>query len=148
MPAYTYKYGYGFDSGASANQFNICCTLTTDGTWYGGLTSANITPDSTITSQTFYALKWKADGTFVMQFGVAGNEQVPDVPDIKLYTRYQTAPVVLVWDATNLYYTDTDATLAGLLISAQTGGATTICFDGELFPTTIISYDYNLETIV
>lgn len=137
------------NEGAGFNAFNICITLGTDATWYGtdGV-FGSMTPDATITDQTFYSLAWKADGLFYMGFGVAGNEQIPNVPDIKMYSKLQKAPLILAWNETTSRYEDTDSALATLLIADQTGGATEACFNGELLPVQLISYDFNLETIV
>lgn len=138
--------GFGFTSGI--NKFKICVTQGTDATWYGtdGV-FGSITPDATITNQTFYSLAWKADGSFYMGFGAAGNEQVPDVPDIKMYSKLQTAPLILAWNETTSRYEDTDSALATLLISAYVLGEKA-CFNGELLPVQLISYDFNLETVV
>ena len=57
---------------------NVCITtLWTDGTWYGAWgVNGEVDPDANVIDQSVYGGEWKADGTFQMAFGDAGDEQV------------------------------------------------------------------------
>jgi len=138
--------------GRGVIKFNVCVTtLGTDGTWYGADgVFGEITPNATITNQILLAFKWKADGTFVVQFGLGGNEKIFDVPDIKIYSKFQDTPVLLVWNEINAQYevsdNSDDLALATLLIAKQAASVPRLCFDFEIKPVEIISYNYNSET--
>ena len=129
---------------------NMCITpYENDGiiTWYGYEEGnfGGATPSSNVLDQSFYSMKWDAGGNFIASFGAAGDEQVPDVPQILFYYKDQTAPVILAWDGTNEYYAGIDLGLATTLI-ALSGSASKICFYAEIEPVLFIQYDYNLET--
>ena len=138
---------FGLNFGLLANSSSLytnCFILDTDGTWYGyeSGTFGSATPNTTSGGVLFYSFKYKATGEFEMHFGVAGNEQLPDITEIWAVNDEGTYSQVLVWDATAQAYLGTDVDAATYLITQ-----TDICIGFYALPELMIHYDYNMEVI-
>ncbi len=118
---------------------NVCLTLGTDLTWYGYDSSVpfgTTEPDEAL-GYFFYAFKYKATGEFEMRFGIAGNEQLPDVSEMWVVNQDGSYSEVLTWDETAMAYIGTDVDAASYLITL-----TDICLGFYLLPDTFIHYDF------
>ena len=126
--------------GKNRTLFNMCVLESTDGTWYGydssvpfGSVDHVYTKDDTFT----YAVKWQADGTILMKFGDAGNEQLNDVDGILV--RNDQRSILLQWDDLTKDYRTTDVPLTDYLIADYEEDKKR-CFIAEILPALIIEY--------
>ena len=148
------RYGFGTQSGygfVSLGVTNVCVTQGTDGTWYGARALSNpppvwdfgaINPTTTVEEKFVFAIKWQADGTFIMRLGDIGNEPVTDTNIVIL--QYNGDSVACDWDEINLYYTGSNSTMATLLIDNYVLGED-VCLNAIIIPDLFISYDLSLE---
>ena len=119
---------------------NVCLTLGTDGIWYGydsSIPFGTTQPDEAM-GLFFYAFKYKATGEFEMRFGVAGNEQLPDISEIRVVNRDGSYSEVLSWDATSMAYIGSDVVAATYLITLNN-----VCLGFYALPDIFIHYDFN-----
>ena len=143
-----YHFGYPRNTSGVGFTPNVCITQGNDGIveWYGATLTdpafGTIDPNETALGQTVYAFKWKADGTFRMRFGVLGNEIVPDTDIIHVTTR--VTPVILLWDAVNLYYEGTNLAMATELINEYVEGEDR-CALVKPIPNEFIRINFNLQ---
>ena len=137
---YPSRYGFGGAAGAASN---FCVVQGTDLTWYGaeGATYGFIDPVYTPLGQVIYSFKWKADGSFVMSFGVAGNEQVPDTDLILVEDGADK--LSLVWNSTTLIYEGSNVTFATRLISEYVLDEV-VCMYVQIVPNQFIGYDFSV----
>ena len=138
MASYTFGYSYGFGSSGGVLT-NICWdTLTATDTVYSSTVSPTETSDGTL----IYNIQFDtSDGEFIMQFGVAGDEDLENTAVIIF--EYNGTKLDLQWDSVNEYYTGTDSTLATEI--ALEVDNNNVCFLATVIPDLFISYDY--ETI-
>lgn len=155
------RFGLSFGLGGKAiGKTNICVTSDNDAVieWYGYQddgsavkpgTFGSATPPETLTGLLIYSYKWKADGTIIIAFGVAGNEQIPDVDIIFISSFSPNLPsgsnsAIVGWDAVNLYYAVNNTTITGDLIALD---QTVICSSLKILPNNVINYDFaTMET--
>lgn len=127
----------------SSGKINICITtIGNDGIWYGYKEGSYgvITPNAALDGIDIFSMRCKADGSFVLSFGDAGNDQLDNVKQIEV-THYQVPDAnIALWDETETGYIFTDAVLADILIN---GGLDEICFWIEFMPKVLIDYDFS-----
>ena len=129
------------------NDTNSCVMESTDGTWYGydssvpmGAVDPVYTKDGTFT----YAVKWQADGTILMKFGDAGNEQLTDIDGILI--SYADRSILLMWDDIAKDYRTVDTDMTDYLIADYEDGKER-CYLTEILPDLLIHYTFStIET--
>ena len=145
------KFGFNFGflgkgGGASGLIPNGCITQGRNGAVYGYDSSIPMganTPDTIpATGQFIYANYWISDGTFIMQFGDAGNEQIPDVEFI--FTVINGTLLQYVWDGVK--YQASNLTLATQLITDYVEDED-VCYTALPILNKMISYDMNITDV-
>ncbi len=138
----------GMAGGGSAD--NVC--ITGAGTWddagtqkwfynYNIVGGGSSDPWETAGGTLFYSFESDDTGKYVLQWGDAGNEQLPDVANI-LITYQDTGVKVANWDDTEKYYTFTDLALFTSMKAEFDAGTTDFCMNLEILPSPFLVITY------
>lgn len=121
---------------------NCFSALAESGTVYGFIDSVlgvgTLSPTTTSDGTYIYQFSWDtSDGSFIMAFGVAGNEALDNT--LLIIASFTDGNVELHWDATNLYYAGTNTVLAGEL-AARAG--TEVCYEALAIPDLLVDISF------
>ena len=108
---------------------NFCMVIGEKSGWYGyelnSFGEAN--PDHTGDGQLLYSFVWDEDGNFTIQFGSSGDEQVPGVFSIVIYSPTFQKARLAQWNSNSKQYTFEDKVLSDDLIDQFNLGVTDFC---------------------
>ena len=155
MP-FVHKFGYGgpfsgFGSGGSStptNCWNPLEVLTDGGYGYDSAqaSSGNLDPSVTSDGQVIYSFRLYSTGEWILQLGVAGDEQSPNsVEGVIQFGISGTDNILLVWNESNLRYEGTDLGTATAVI-AELGNK--VCFAASIVPELLVHYDFKTLEVV
>ncbi len=142
------KFGFNFGflgkgGGASSNVCISSCG--TDGTYWFydsstvGMGASN--PWETAEGTFFYSFKSDVNGKFIIQWGDAGNEKLPNVDNI-LIAYSNNGIKVAQWDDIEKYYTFTDLDLFNSMKAEFDAGTVDFCMNLEILPSPFILITY------
>lgn len=120
-----FGFNFGLSAKGSSGGKTSCFTFGTDGTWSGFDSSVpfgSATPDALDSGQVIYSFKFKANGEIRMQFGTAGDEQVPGITNLQLVYS-GTESVELTWSTIANDYTTIDTAATAIFLAE-----TEMCF--------------------
>ena len=144
-----YHFGYPFNPWGAGVLDNVCVEQGTDGTWYGfeHLAFGTVQPTHNVADQRTYSIKWNAAGDFIVSFGDAGDEQVPDLYNGSLQFSRPTGDesVAIAWSSVNTQYEGNNLELATDLIDTYVLGEE-VCLSMRGTPDLFIDYDFELKT--
>jgi hypothetical protein len=145
MPSYYFGYGYSFGSGAGSTNCYMSLTNYTGTTWgHLDTTNEDLVPDVTADGTYIYEASFDtSDGSFIMSFGVAGNEQLDNC--LLIIKEFDTDHVELHWNATTTQYEGTNQALAtelALSVGQQ------VCFRDVAIPDLLIDIDFSTLEVV
>ena len=129
--------------GGSVRFYTNCYSaLANSGTVYGfiegvlgvGTLFPTITSDGTYIYQSSFDT---ADGSFIMAFGVAGDEQL--VNTLQIIKAFDAGQVELFWDATNEYYYGENQTLA-TAVALEVGNR--VCYSDIAIPDLLVDISF------
>lgn len=138
------------EKGGKGGSTNLCMTESTDGTWYGydssipmGSADPAYTTDGTFT----YAIKWTADGTILMSYGVAGDEKLgvttEDPAGIgAILVSYENSGILLTFDEATKDYRTVNTEMTDYLIADFEEGKQR-CFKATVRPDLLLHYDFS-----
>ena len=137
--------GSGGGSIAPTNCWEPLIQLTNG--WYGNDDAQGegvINPNITSAGKHIYAMKFDTiSGDWIIQLGVAGNEQADNVDEIVL--AFSAGNVLLAWNGVNLRYEGNNQELAVALIEDV---GTDVCIGAVAVPEMVIHYTFETLGIV
>ena len=135
---------HGFPGGGEGT--NVCMQVDYDGSKYYGYIYGSLgssDPDQTNDGQIFYSFIWDADGNFVMQFGLTGDEQLNSTTSILVYSPKFNKGRISQWSIGSNQYEFTDLQLATNLITAFNDGETKLCLYLSIEDGLVVDYTYD-----
>ncbi len=147
-----FGFNFGFLGNGNGIAFTNCIIKLTqlpDGWWgfdLGQDPTGTLTPDKTSSGIQVYSFKFNdVSGDWIVQFGVAGDENLPNsTQGVLQFSISETDNVLLVWNEANLRYEGNDIDTAKAVV-VEVGND--VCFRIVFVPELFIFYDFSeLET--